>query len=227
VTVRWATQPVRRRRSLNAFGLKDPQPAGCTTQNVLVHQVDYAYDHYLNVSSQTKQFVARNTSPSQALVFAGCTPVGRSATETYTYDDLHRLTRAQRTWSDPSIPPAVPDTVTYDDLGNIRSKSDKSSQYTYGNGGGPHAVTALAGGITFTYDLNGNMLSGDGRGQAFDALDRPILISMPPSPATATTKTRFRYAPDGSLRHEGRAPNATRAFPSDSPCDDAAAERRP
>ena len=47
--------------------------------------------------------------------------------------------------------------VTYDGLGNITRKTDVG-EYT----SGPHAVTN-AGGAAYTYDHNGNMVSGDGR----------------------------------------------------------------
>jgi len=89
---------------INAFGLKDPQPPGCNA-NVLVHQVDYKYDQFLNVASQVKQFVDRDTTPSRPLKFSGCTPVGKTATEIYHYDDLQRLMDEQRSWSDPSLLP--------------------------------------------------------------------------------------------------------------------------
>src|SRR5207248_7685544 len=185
---------------MNAFGLKDPQPAGCNA-NVLVHEVDYLYDQFLNVASQTKQFVGRDTTPSKALMFSGCTPVGITAMETYGYDDLQRLMGAQRSWAGmtPSGSTSLSDAYTYDDLGNILSKSDYAASYTYGNGsrplpslGGPHAVTALSTGATFTYDANGNMLSGDGRQQIFDLLDRAVQITR------ASVTTQFKYAPDGS-----------------------------
>jgi len=178
---------------INAFGLKDPQPPGCNA-NVLVHQVDYKYDQFLNVASQVKQFVDRDNTPAKALRFSGCTPVGVSASETYQYDDLQRLMGTQRTWSwmVPSSPTTSGDSYNYDDLGNITSKPDYADTYTYG--ARPHAVVSVSGlhNTTFTYDANGNMISGDGRQQTFDLLDRPVNVVM------GSVTTQFLYAPDGS-----------------------------
>jgi RHS repeat-associated protein len=76
--------------------------------------------------------------------------------ETYTYDGLNRLTAS--TLSTNGSPLSTV-SVGYDSLGNITSKSDVGA-YTYGqNGAGPHAVTA-AGGNSYHYDADGNMVSG-------------------------------------------------------------------
>jgi hypothetical protein len=89
------------------------------------------------------------------------------------------------------------DQYTYDDLGNVTSKSDYASGYTYGtsritSAAGPHAVVSLSTGATFTYDENGNLTHGDGRDVTFDSLDRPITVTM------GGVTTQFRYAPDGA-----------------------------
>jgi hypothetical protein len=60
----------------------------------------------------------------------------------------------------------------YDQIGNITSKN--GSAYTYGqNGAGPHAVTQV-GAHAYTYDNNGNMLTGDGRSIAWDLENRLV-----------------------------------------------------
>jgi len=73
---------------------------------------------------------------------------------TFTYDDLYRLLSASTTAA--TTTPFFR-TYTYDSLGNITNKSDLGN-YTYGETGftNPHAVTSI-GGITYTYDKNGNV----------------------------------------------------------------------
>ena len=89
------------------------------------------------------------------------TSVGKALTEAFTYDTLNRLTRSQVTGeTGETTPPVVraAQTVRYDALGNITNKSDVgTADYVYGSTR-PHAVTA-AGGHTYTYDANGNMLT--------------------------------------------------------------------
>jgi len=73
-----------------------------------------------------------------------------SATQDFEYDHLNRLTSA--------VNPETYGTKVYDfnEIGNILLKD--GVLYTYGeNGAGPHAVTSLDNGTTFTYDDNGNM----------------------------------------------------------------------
>lgn len=82
-----------------------------------------------------------------------------SATTTYAYDDLYRLTTASTTQAS-STPYSR--TYTYNAIGNIDSSTNKGA-YTYAGHTGslyanPHAVTSL-GGSTYTYDRNGNLAS--------------------------------------------------------------------
>ena len=73
----------------------------------------------------------------------------RNLTETFTYDNLNRLTSSR-------VGTGTTQTVTYDALGNIKTKTGVGS-YLYGLGkAGPHAV-AFAGNATFTYDVAGNL----------------------------------------------------------------------
>lgn len=81
-------------------------------------------------------------------------------TLTFTYDDLYRLLSATSTGA--VAGGNFTETYSYNELGNILSKSDLGT-YTYtGNIGtnyaNPHAVTTIAG-ITRTYDPNGNLLT--------------------------------------------------------------------
>ena len=106
--------------------------------------------------------------------------------ETFAYDGLNRLTSQQ-------VAGQAAITVTYDTqhLGNIASKSDVGT-YSYGAGSaGPRAVTS-AGGATYTYDANGNNVSGDGRTIKYTTFDKPYEISKDGH------TVEFAYGPDRS-----------------------------
>ncbi len=81
-----------------------------------------------------------------------------TATQTFYYDELNRLTQAQGQRYGIK-------TFAYDEIGNIIQKDTKT--YTYGQNPGcpsvgaqtcPHAVTSLSDGTQFRYDANGNMI---------------------------------------------------------------------
>jgi RHS repeat-associated protein len=176
--------------------------ASCTTPaGTLVHSFAYSYDQFLNLARQTKQIPLRSSANGPLSFTAACGTTNEAVSEVYAYDDLQRLLSEFRSWQGNTRPvptaPANPDSYSYDDLGNIWSKSDYASSYSYGTGiappmGGPHAVMSLSTGATYQYDGNGNMTAGDGRSQTFDYLDRPTVVTKD------TTTTKFRYAPDGS-----------------------------
>ena len=107
------------------------------------------------------------------------------------YDGLNRLTTTTLTDSGAGGGTLATTTLTYDTIGNIQTKSDVGI-YVYGsNGAGPHAVTE-AGGETYAYDANGNMISGAGRSVAWSSFNKPILVSE-----TATgDQAGFTYGPD-------------------------------
>ncbi|MFV1872342.1 MAG: RHS repeat-associated core domain-containing protein [Oleiphilus sp.] len=79
-------------------------------------------------------------------------------TEEFEYDDLDRLTDSA-IYGGPSGVSHLAKSYSYDDLGNITSKSDVGSYSYNGCGNRPHAV-CNAGGTAYSYDANGNMLSG-------------------------------------------------------------------
>ena len=125
-------------------------------------------------------------------------------TETFTYDALDRLTQ-----SDVNDGTATTSTYYgYDNLGNVDHKSDFSSAgfgaYSYGTGNaggvttdaGNHAVTSVAlaagGTATYSYDDDGNQLTGDGRTLTWSSYDKPVSISK-----DGITR-EFRYGPDRS-----------------------------
>src|SRR5262249_24206707 len=119
---------------VSASGLADAAPAGCSEPHpFIVRDVDYSYDHFLNVAAQNKQFLLRDSNGQ--LQFSSCTPDVGTATETYSYDDLQRLTGSMRTWSGINLDPSTTrsDAYSYDDLGNIKSKSDYGDLYECGD----------------------------------------------------------------------------------------------
>ncbi|MBG22048.1 MAG: hypothetical protein CMF22_01130, partial [Idiomarinaceae bacterium] len=130
-----------------------------------LHYLAYYYGRFGNLDSQTME------SNNGAM----------SVTESYSYDDLHRLTGSSLS-SGGSI------SYSYDATGNLTQKSDYASSMTYGSSGksnagnaGPNAVlsaTLVGGGSTsFSYDNNGNLISGAGKTITYNALNKPTQIT--------------------------------------------------
>jgi RHS repeat-associated protein len=120
-----------------------------------------------------------------------------SYTENFCYDSLNRLTNYAVGSSCTSASSGyIAKTVGYDALGDITSKSDVGT-YSYPASGAssvrPHAVSGITGTVngvvnpTFTYDANGNMLSGDGRTMTWTS------TNMASSVTEGTTSSAFVY----------------------------------
>lgn len=110
----------------------------------------YTFDSESNLRSRSwKDFGAPGST---------ATPVER--TEYFTYDGLNRLTYTSGTTGVPAK------AVSYNKYGNILSKDART--YTYSNTAKPHQLTQITGSIHgasnpgYTYDANGNMLTGGG-----------------------------------------------------------------
>ncbi|MFZ5862300.1 MAG: RHS repeat domain-containing protein [Nitrospirota bacterium] len=105
--------------------------------------------------------------------------------ESFDYDDLHRLTGAFGAYG--SL------TYAYDPIGNMTCNSQispcsaTSPNYAYPPSGAtsvrPHAVNQ-AGPYTYTYDANGNMTSGAGRSLTYDVDNRPTSMTVGSSTVT-------------------------------------------
>jgi RHS repeat-associated protein len=108
---------------------------------------------------------------------------------TYGYDDLDQLTSATN-----GANASLNETYAYDNAGNLTAKSDIGT-YTYPAQGPsairPHAVST-AGGASFSFDANGNMLTGIGRSYIWDGMNRPVSVA-----ANGIASTFF-YGPDGT-----------------------------
>jgi RHS repeat-associated protein len=123
---------------------------------VEIQRVDYQFDVFGNLLSR------HDTSQSQNL------------DETFRYDLLNRLETVFLSTS--GAQPQQTLGLSYDATGNLTSKSDVGN-YLYGAGtAGPHAVTS-AGGVTYSYDANGNQVSSSaGRSISYTVFDQAALI---------------------------------------------------
>ncbi len=129
--------------------------------------------------------------------------------ESFAYDRLNRLTGATVYDAEDDTGRAAK-TYRYDAIGNIVNKSDLgAANYVYGTGNaagagdaGPHAVVS-AGGNTYAYDDNGNMVSGAGRTLTWTSFNKPASV------VDATTTTRFAHGPDRARIVQTRTQGAT------------------
>ncbi|NVK23146.1 MAG: RHS repeat-associated core domain-containing protein, partial [Kangiellaceae bacterium] len=148
-----------------------------------VHDMTFSYDGFSNLDSQT---VVAN---------------GVMNSEDYVYDGLQRLTQSQRTINNGATTTVNPILYNYDPVGNFTKKSDYGNTYYYGNatksaGGnaGPNAVrrvTKLNGpNVYFTYDNNGNMLTGDGKTMTYNEFNKPLTITK------GSVTSTFSYGAD-------------------------------
>ena len=107
-------------------------------------------------------------------------------TENFFYDNLNRLTSAEL------VEFAATFTFQYDAVGNLKHKSDVGD-YVYPINGAnsihPNAVIT-AGGNSYSYDENGNMISGSDKELAYTSYNKPYDIQEGNSYST------FGYAPD-------------------------------
>jgi RHS repeat-associated protein len=122
--------------------------------------------------------------------------------ETFDYDNLNRLKSNQFG--------ATTISVSYDALGNIKSKSGVGT-YAYPAPGAasvrPHAVSSITGSVAglvnpgFTYDDNGNLVSGLGRTASWTSFDMPLQISKsagagPGAAGSGAAVHDFVYGPE-------------------------------
>lgn len=100
-----------------------------------------------------------------------------TGSQSFTYDGLHRLTRAVGSYGDHRY--------AYDPLGNLTEKEGRSLLYGTGPAG-PHAVSSTSEGLTLTYDANGNVTE-----------KRPS--TCPPSPVSCPGAQTFKYDAENRL----------------------------
>ncbi len=115
------------------------------------------------------------------------TDVRNGLLEDFTYDSLNRLVNS-------SVFNGSAVGLTYDDHGNITSKSDVG-QYVYGeNGAGIHAVTSITGPRpnSYSYDANGNRITSQNGSVTYTSFNKPSTI------ISGTTNLQFSYGPHRS-----------------------------
>ncbi|MCL1043690.1 FG-GAP-like repeat-containing protein [Shewanella marisflavi] len=122
--------------------------------------------------------------------------------ESYSYDELMRVQDATIELDGLGLEPFNPIDYDYDAAGNITIKSDYGEDYRYGNVGktlgglaGPNAIRQFVrGGTTyqFTYDANGNRLTGDGLALSYNDDNKPMTVKR-----NGVTST-FSYGADGT-----------------------------
>ncbi|HSX52047.1 MAG TPA: FG-GAP-like repeat-containing protein [Cellvibrio sp.] len=113
--------------------------------------------------------------------------------ESFCYDGLNRLIKTNASTTSTSACSSLTlanQDVRYDGHGNITYKKGVGD-YTYASStvAGPHAVTT-AGSSSYTYDANGNNVSGDGRNLQYTSYDMVKSISK------AGKTTQFKYGID-------------------------------
>lgn len=111
-------------------------------------------------------------------------------TETFFYDNLHRLDYSQRNGS-------THQDLAYDLLGNITSKMDVGS-YAY-HATKKHQVVSTGSPTSwsFGYDANGNMTSGRGASIAWTSYNYPSCIRLGAAcSGTTSDYSSFEYTPD-------------------------------
>ncbi len=103
-----------------------------------------------------------------------------TASQSFTYDDLNRLTSASGAYG--YIP------YQYDSIGNMSQKG--SLAFNYGEGtSGPHALTSSTdGSISCTYDASGNMLTKNSSEFEYDSENRLIAVNDGISTYTASVE---------------------------------------
>ena len=155
--------------------------------------MSYGYDSFGNLIQQGHDFATAPNGP-----FA--------QSELFNYDALQRLKNATL-----RIGGGNPSTVTYsyDDVGNLLSKSDFQSSYAYQDATHPNRVTA-AGSNTYSYDANGNR-TGSGVDSLAVAYDTENLTRRIQRYGLTND---FQYTPAGQRYQEVTSSGRTSYFPA-------------
>jgi RHS repeat-associated protein len=112
----------------------------------------------------------------------------------FTYDALNRLETAYGYFGDNQ---AIKDcTYSYSSIGNINNKCGVA--FTYGDSLHPSAVTSISTGKSYTYDNNGNMLTGAGRTFTWDVDNRVTSVTMGGVTSMEYDYTGMRVKKDGA-----------------------------
>ena len=132
--------------------------------------------------------------------------------EVFTYDRLDRLKSSHVTVGGQS----ANESYGYDSIGNLTQKGSKGYGYNAGcttpSGRpiGPHAVCTVTGSNPFTYDDNGNIISGNGRTVTYNSVNKPVSIESAPavSQGNDTGRATFVYGADDNRVVQTTGPSA-------------------
>ncbi len=136
--------------------------------NNLIQNLEYRYDLLGNVTQRKD--------------------VNQQVYEDFIYDPLNRM----KSYFNQSLSNSYGKSFLYDTIGNLTFKTGVGN-YVYGAGtAGPHAVSSITGTInaTYTYDNNGNMLTGRGRHITWYSFSKPKQID------SGTTTVTYKYDPN-------------------------------
>jgi RHS repeat-associated protein len=117
--------------------------------------------------------------------------LNQNLTEIFTYDALNRPTRSTLN-NVQNFTATYTNTSGADQAGNILNRSDVGS-YSYSDPKRPHGVTT-AGGYTYSYDANGNVVSRNGLSLKWASYNLPT--SLQATVNGSTYSSQFSYGPD-------------------------------
>ncbi len=142
------------------------RPTSLTHSNGVISTLTYDEDNLYELTNKTTELGATkfqdlsysydNVGNITQIVDASNTDTAK--TQSFTYDDLYRLTETNVT--NTANTADYSRTYTYSLIGNINSFNGVSYTYTDSGYSNPHAVTGI-GGTSYSYDNNGN-LTNDG-----------------------------------------------------------------
>jgi RHS repeat-associated protein len=184
----WSPNAVRTTRTWDQdngrlLQMETTGPGGSTS---LIERHVYDWDGFGNLSTRATTYPVTGTTTA-------------TMSESFTYDALHRLTGVSTTTANTGQ--VLTRSFTYNGIGNLTSRSDVGT-YTYPTSGQgvarPHTPTSIAaaGGApfalttTFTYDADGNMLTGAGRTATWTSFAMPATISL------GGQELRWLYGPE-------------------------------
>ena len=195
-------------KDINAFGQVKKAKYG---NNV---ETEYTYDQFARITGVhttlgSSQILIKNYAYDALGNLISREDVLDDVYESFSYDGMNRLTEVNRTGEGTHYASTIGlDKVTYsyDELGNIIHKSDimaASAKYHYGDIGSdengvdkllrPHAVTQIDGLGFFTYDDNGNQITGRGRTITYTSFNKPSRIE------SADGDTNMWYGPERQM----------------------------
>ena len=124
--------------------------------------------------------------------------------ESFDYDELNRLKKSQ-------IAGLAEQSFRYDSAGNLQSKTGTGTgDYVYPTQGvntvRPHAVQSIPGVGSFSYDNNGNLISGAGRTLTWKSFDMPDTI------VKGTQSASFTYGPEHQRTRQTRGDGSVTVY---------------